>query len=50
MDAAFSAEPPPDEHIDLEDLTDAPDAPPPDPTARLVEGLGASVVEEHSRD
>ena len=39
-----------DEHIDLEDLADAPDAPPPDPAARLVEGLGAQVVEEHSRD
>jgi len=40
----------PDEHVDLDDLTEAPDAPPPDPTARLVEGLGAQVVEEHSRD
>jgi len=49
--AAANSEPPPDEeHIDLDELTDAPDAPPPDPTARLVEGLGAQVVEEHSRD
>ena len=48
--AVDNSEPPPDEHIDLDDLTDAPDAPPPDPTARLVEGLGAQVVEEHSRD
>ena len=46
-----TAEPtPPDEPIDLDDLTDAPDAPLPDPAARLVAGLGAQVVEEHSRD
>ena len=36
--------------IDLDELTDAPDAPPPDPAARLVAGLGAQVVEEHPRD
>jgi DNA polymerase-3 subunit gamma/tau len=48
--AADNSEPPAEEHIDLDELTDAPDAPPPDPTARLVEGLGAQVVEEHSRD
>jgi DNA polymerase III subunit gamma/tau len=39
-----------DEHIDINDLADAPDAPAPDPAARLVEGLGAQVVEEHPRD
>jgi DNA polymerase-3 subunit gamma/tau len=49
-EAAAAGDPPPDEHIDLADLTDLPDAPPPDPAARLVEGLGAQVVEEHSRD
>jgi hypothetical protein len=43
---------PHEEHsdIDLNELTEAPDVPAPDPAARLVEGLGAHVVEEHSRD
>jgi DNA polymerase-3 subunit gamma/tau len=41
---------PNDESIDLDELTDAPDAPAPDPTARLVAGLGAEIVEERSRD
>jgi len=41
---------PQEEPIDLHDLTDAPDAPAPDPTARLVAGLGAEIVEERSRD
>ena len=39
-----------EESIDLEELTEAPDAPPPDPAARLVAGLGAQIVEERSRD
>ena len=39
-----------EDHIDLRELTDAPDAPVPDPTARLVAGLGAEIVEERSRD
>jgi DNA polymerase-3 subunit gamma/tau len=42
--------PPHEDPIDLRDLTDAPDAPGPDPTARLVAGLGAEIVEERSRD
>jgi DNA polymerase-3 subunit gamma/tau len=40
---------PVEEPIDLEDLTEAPDAPAPDPAARLVAGLGAQVVEENPR-
>jgi len=39
-----------EEPIDLDELTEAPDAPPPDPAARLVAGLGAQIVEERSRD
>jgi DNA polymerase III subunit gamma/tau len=39
-----------EEAIDLEDLADAPDAPAPDPAARLVAGLGAEIVEERARD
>ena len=39
-----------DESIDLEELTEAPDAPAPDPAARLMAGLGAQIVEERSRD
>ncbi len=39
-----------DEHIDLDDLADAPVAPPPDPAARLMADLGAEVVEERARD
>jgi hypothetical protein len=42
--------PPPDESIDLAELTDASDAPHADPAARLMEGLGAEVVEERARD
>jgi hypothetical protein len=43
--------PPPEEHhdIDLEELTDAPEAEIPDPASRLVAGLGAQVVEERPR-
>ena len=41
---------PPHESIDLDDLADASDAPVPDPAARLMEGLGAEVVEERARD
>jgi hypothetical protein len=40
----------PDEHIDLDELADAPVAPPPDPAARLMADLGAQVVEERARD
>jgi DNA polymerase-3 subunit gamma/tau len=46
-------EPPPDdhdEHIDLDELADAPSAPAPDPAARLMADLGAEVVEERARD
>ena len=35
--------------IDLNELVDAPDAPPPDTVARLVSDLGAQVVEERPR-
>jgi len=45
-----AGESPPDESIDLADLTDASDAPHADPAARLMEGLGAEVVEERARD
>jgi DNA polymerase-3 subunit gamma/tau len=41
---------PPDEPIDLEDLTDAAEVPHADPALRLMEGLGAEVVEERARD
>jgi DNA polymerase-3 subunit gamma/tau len=40
----------PDELIDLEELADAPIAPPPDAAARLMADLGAEVVEERVRD
>jgi DNA polymerase-3 subunit gamma/tau len=36
--------------INLEELTEAPDAEVPDPTSRLVAGLGAQVVEERPRN
>jgi DNA polymerase-3 subunit gamma/tau len=39
-----------DEHIDLDELADAPSAPAPDPAARLMADLGAEVVEERARD
>jgi DNA polymerase III subunit gamma/tau len=38
-----------EELIDLDELTEAPDAAAPDPAARLVAGLGAEVVEERPR-
>jgi hypothetical protein len=41
-------EEPPEENIDLEQLTDAPDVRPADPAEKLA-GLGAQVVEEHPR-
>src|SRR4051812_9634001 len=41
---------PTDEPIDLDELTDASDAPAPDPAARLMADLGAEVVEERARD
>jgi DNA polymerase-3 subunit gamma/tau len=49
---ATADEPPAEEHesIDLDELTDASDAPAHDPAARLMEGLGAEVVEERARD
>ena len=47
---ASGDEPPPDEPIDLADLTDASDVPHADPATRLMEGLGAEVVEERTRD
>jgi DNA polymerase-3 subunit gamma/tau len=40
----------PEEHIDLDELADAPTAPAPDPAARLMADLGAEVVEERARD
>ena len=39
---------PHEEFIDVDELVDAPDAPAPDPAARLVAGLGAEIVEERS--
>jgi hypothetical protein len=39
-----------EEPIDLDELTEAPDAPAPDPAARLMAGLGAQIVEERSRE
>ena len=39
----------PEEHVDLEDLVDAPDAPPSDSVARLAAELGAEIVEERPR-
>ena len=39
----------PEPEIDLNELVDAPDAPPPDTVARLVSDLGAQVVEERPR-
>ncbi len=47
---ASEAEEAHDDAIDLDELTEAPDAPAPDPAARLVAGLGAQIVEERSRD
>jgi DNA polymerase-3 subunit gamma/tau len=49
--APASDAPAPEEHhdIDLEELTEAPDAEIPDPASRLVAGLGAQVVEERPR-
>jgi DNA polymerase-3 subunit gamma/tau len=50
---ANDAEPPADdhhdEHVDPNELVDAPDAPPSDSVARLVSDLGAEVVEERPR-
>ena len=47
------SEPPPDddeeEVVDLADLSDAPDAQPPDSVTRLVADLGAEVVDERKR-
>jgi hypothetical protein len=39
-----------EEHLDITELTDAPDAEVPDPASRLVAGLGAQVVEERPRN
>jgi DNA polymerase-3 subunit gamma/tau len=50
--APVAEEPPPEEHIDIADIEQFEDAPPaeiPDPTSRLVAGLGAQVVEERPR-
>ena len=43
-------EPHEEEPIDLDELTETPDAPAPDPAARLMAGLGAQIVEERSRE
>jgi DNA polymerase III gamma/tau subunit len=48
--AVANSDEPPHESIDLDDLADASDAPVHDPAARLMEGLGAEVVEERARD
>jgi DNA polymerase-3 subunit gamma/tau len=53
--AAASADVPPpdrdhDDDVDLTELVDAHDAPPPDSVARLVADLGAEIVEERPRD
>ena len=39
-----------DDDVDLSELVDAHDAPPPDSVARLVADLGAEIVEERPRD
>ncbi len=41
--------PPVEESVDLEELVDAPDAPPNDSVSRLMNDLGAEVVEERPR-
>jgi hypothetical protein len=49
---ATADEPPPppeDEAVDLDELVDAKDAPPPDSVSRLMADLGAEVVEERPR-
>jgi DNA polymerase-3 subunit gamma/tau len=43
------APPPVEEPVDLEELVDAPDAPPSDSVSRLMNDLGAEVVEERPR-
>ena len=43
------AEPEDDEAVDLEELADAPEAPPPDSVSRLADVLGAEVVDERRR-
>jgi DNA polymerase III gamma/tau subunit len=47
--AAPVAEPEDDEAVDLEELADAPEAPPPDSVSRLADALGAEVVDERRR-
>ena len=47
--AAAAVPEPPEESIDLDELTEATDATAPDPAARLVAGLGAQVIEENPR-
>ncbi len=47
--AAPVAEPEDDEAVDLEELADAPEAPPPDSVSRLADVLGAEVVDERRR-
>jgi hypothetical protein len=49
-EAADEPPPPPeDEAVDLDELVDAKDAPPPDSVSRLMADLGAEVVEERPR-
>ena len=49
-EAAPVAEPEPeDEAVDLDELADAPEAPPPDSVTRLADVLGAEVVDERRR-
>ena len=43
------AEPEDDEAVDLDELADAPEAPPPDSVSRLADALGAEVVDERRR-
>jgi DNA polymerase-3 subunit gamma/tau len=46
---APTPDPEPEEHVDLAELVDAPDAPPSDAAARLIADFGAEVVEERPR-
>jgi hypothetical protein len=48
-DVAAEPEPDLEEPVDLDELVDAHDAPPPDSVARLVTDLGAEVIDERRR-
>jgi len=44
-----AADEPPDDAVDLDELVDAHDAPPPDSVTRLMNDLGAEIVDERKR-